>query len=64
MAKKGSEKPKYNDIFFSNSILTPKKWGKKIESLLNFPKIENFGSFNMCAFVKIRGYIILWGKIL
>ena len=43
MAKKGSEKLKCNDLFFFYSILPPKKWGKNIESLLTFPKIEISG---------------------
>ena len=43
MAKKGSEKLKCNDLFFFYSILPPKKWGKTIESLLTFPKIEISG---------------------
>ena len=43
MAKKGSEKLKCNDLFFFYSILPPKKWGKTIESLLTFPKVENSG---------------------
>ena len=43
MAKKGSEKLKCSDLFFFYSILPPKKWGKTIESLLTFPKIEISG---------------------
>ena len=43
MAKKGSEKLKCNDLFFFYSILPPKKWGKTIESLLTFPKVEISG---------------------
>ena len=43
MAKKGSEKLKCNDLFFFHSILPPKKWGKTIESLLTFLKVEISG---------------------
>ena len=61
MAKKGSEKLKCNDLFFFYSILPPKKWGKTIESLLTFPKIEILG-LNIHAFVKIRNYILKFRK--